>query len=66
MFAIQSLIFQHNTVYIEGFLKICRRNFVVCFFSAFGVNGCGSAICEDASLHSGCISIGVGVSRLRV
>ena len=30
--------FQNNTVYIEFFLKFCRRNFVVSFFGALRVN----------------------------
>ena len=37
MFALLSLIFQHNAVYIESFSKFCRRNFVVCFFGVLRV-----------------------------
>ena len=28
-----SLIFQHNKVYNESLFKLCRHNFVVCFFA---------------------------------
>ena len=43
VFALLSLIFQHNAVYIESFSKFCRRNFVICIFGALPVKAllCG-------------------------